>query len=164
MQPPLADKDSEDETPPDWMNVNEASHYVRYAVACYSWPYYLYMNSIKGVNDLHCSASMLACCCCCCKQEESEATEETRNVAEAEVEAAVATAATIVHGLVHGDPSRNHMRAFKILASIDECDVVYANFNNDLFFVPFCILVDHTKKTVVIAIRGTLSMRYYIIF
>ena len=157
--------------PAAWMNVNEASHYVRYAVACYSWPYYLYMNSLKGLNDLYCSSSLLACCCGCCGGRPDVpdsgapaanatevdggqgATEATRNVAEAEVEAAIAQA------VIHGDPSRNHMKAFKILARVDECDVVYANFNNELFFVPFCILVDHAKKAVVIAIRGTLSMR-----
>lgn len=80
-------------------------------------------------------------------------TEETRNVAEAEVQAAEAMA------VIHGDPRRNHMKAFKILARVNDCDVVYANFNNDLFFVPFTILIDHFKRTVVIAIRGTLSMR-----
>jgi len=37
--------------------------------------------------------------------------------------------------------------------------LIYANFQNELFLVPFCILIDHYKKTVVITIRGTLSMR-----
>lgn len=160
-------------TPPSWMNVNEAAYYVRYAVACYSWPYYLYMNSLKGFNDLYCTSSLLACCCSCCLGQHNQkhplertaneqlttiehdgATEETRNVAEAEVEAARAMA------VIHGDPRGNHMKAFKILARVNECDVVYANFNNELFFVPFTILIDHLKKTVVVAIRGTLSMRY----
>lgn len=149
--------------------MNEAAYYVRYAVACYSWPYYLYMNSLKGFNDLYCTSSLLACCCSCCvprgdnngvveRAEQMVAdmrgpTEETRNVAEAEVQAAE------VMAVIHGDPRGNHMKAFKILARVNECDVVYANFNNDLFFVPFTILIDHFKKTVVVAIRGTLSMR-----
>lgn len=139
-------------SPSNWMNINEASHFVRYAIACYSWPYYIYRGSIKGVTDLKCSRSIF---CCCQGGESAENTShETQNVAEAEVKAA-----RIEYGLVHGDPSRNHMRAFKILASIDDCDVVYANFNNEICFAPFCILIDHKKKTVVIAIRGTLSMR-----
>lgn len=32
---------SEIEAIPKWMNVNEAAYYIKYALATYSWPYYL---------------------------------------------------------------------------------------------------------------------------
>ncbi len=35
-----------------WMNVNEASYYIRYALAIYSWPYYIYTNPVKGFAEL----------------------------------------------------------------------------------------------------------------
>jgi hypothetical protein len=35
-----------------WMNVNEASYYIRYALAIYSWPYYTYMNPVKGIFQI----------------------------------------------------------------------------------------------------------------
>jgi hypothetical protein len=45
------------------------------------------------------------------------------------------------------------------LAQCEECDIIYANFTNEAFLSPFCVVVDHFKKTVIITIRGTLSMR-----
>lgn len=42
-------------------------------------------------------------------------------------------------------------------AGLDESDIVYAQFREGFAVTPYCILLDHDWKSVVIAIRGTLS-------
>lgn len=122
-----------------WMNVNEASHYVEYACSTYTWSYFIYMNSVRGCCELCCSVNALCCCClatCCVRHK--------RNIANT----------------IDGDNMCNwHLKTFKKLSKVEDCDIIYANFRNELFHAPFVILLDHHKKTVVIAIRGTLSLR-----
>jgi hypothetical protein len=45
----------------------------------------------------------------------------------------------------------------------EHTDLVYANFRNGYAETPYCILVDHEKKTVVVAIRGTASLEDMIV-
>ena len=51
-----------------------------------------------------------------------------------------------------------HKRALLLVAGIPEADLVYAEFNNKLSSVPYCILLDHERSVVVVAIRGSLSL------
>ena len=47
---------------------------------------------------------------------------------------------------------------FLSTTAINEMDIVYIRFENDLYRVPFVVCIDHDEKAVVIAIRGTLSL------
>lgn len=38
------------------------------------------------------------------------------------------------------------------------CELVDAQFHDDILATPYCVLVDHEKKCVVVAIRGTMSL------
>merc|ERR1719343_334628 len=51
-----------------------------------------------------------------------------------------------------------HKRALLLVAGIPEADLVYAEFNNKLSTVPYCILLDHERSFVVLSVRGSLSM------
>lgn len=51
-----------------------------------------------------------------------------------------------------------HKRALLLVAGIPEADLVYAQFNNRLSSVPYCILLDHERSLVVLSIRGSLSL------
>ena len=152
---------------PKWMNITEASYHIKYAVATYSWPYYIYMHNVRGICDLCCtfnSSNNFSCAtcvkcqyCCCCNS-----LPDASNSSLVNNDFTTPGAEQIIsrQPIINGDNScRRHLKAFKFLAKIEECDLVYANFQNELFHSPFCILVDHFKKTVVITIRGTLSMR-----
>lgn len=144
-----------------WMNINEASYYIRYAVATYSWPYYVYMNNVRGIKELFCYSSGKArgCCCCdCCQSDDSE--RDMANEAAMSVGQQLNNQIPVIQMTIHGDTrSKRYFRAFKFLSKINDCDLIYANFQNELFLVPFCVVVDHTKKNIVITIRGTLSIR-----
>ncbi|XP_054762727.2 diacylglycerol lipase-beta-like [Lytechinus pictus] len=49
--------------------------------------------------------------------------------------------------------------AVRSIARADEEDLLYVSFKNKIFQSPFIVVLDHTCKSVVIAIRGTLSFR-----
>ena len=51
-----------------------------------------------------------------------------------------------------------HMTGLRQFTGLDECDVVYASFENDVYKVPFMVCYDHESKSVVLAFRGTLSL------
>ena len=40
----------------------------------------------------------------------------------------------------------------------DEKDILYVSFKNTLIHSPFLVVLDHAKRTVVYAIRGTISL------
>ena len=135
---------------PKWMNINESCYFIRYAVACYSWPYYIYMHNLRGFSHLCCNNSMCFCL----------PSAPASNAAENLADPSIIEDSLRNNLIVEADANKvRHMKAFKFLAKIEEQDMIYANFNNELFLVPFCVLVDHFKKCVVITIRGTLSMR-----
>jgi len=51
-----------------------------------------------------------------------------------------------------------HKRALLLVAGIPDADLVYAEFNNKLSTVPYCILLDHERSLVVLSVRGSLSL------
>jgi len=54
---------------------------------------------------------------------------------------------------------RLHSTAFMKEAGIqDEADIIYASFHSDIVASPYAVVLDHEWKSVVIVIRGTLSL------
>ena len=111
-----------------------------------------YMHNVRGFCDLCCSLNasthFCCCCCCCCAKKccvQTESDEMTESVVIADQNAFI--------------NHHHHLKAFKYLSKTNDCDLLHANFHNDLFLVPYCVLVDHFKKNIIITIRGTLSMR-----
>lgn len=49
--------------------------------------------------------------------------------------------------------------AIRAIAGADEEDLLYVSFKNKIFQSPFFVALDHSHKSVVIAIRGTLSFK-----
>jgi sn1-specific diacylglycerol lipase len=62
-------------------------------------------------------------------------------------------------GYVIGDKSCNiHKTAMLKMTSKRKGELVFANFSNDMNLKPYGIFVDHERETVVVTIRGTLSL------
>ena len=155
---------------PSWMNVNEAAYYIRYAVATYSWPYYVYMHNARGLKEIFCSCQsyksccckVFCCCCTCCKKNKKSMEHEVdlANSSAMNVGRDMNDSIPVSSLTIHGDTrSQRYFRAFKFLSKINDCDLIYANFQNELFLSPFCIVVDHFKRMIVLTIRGSLSIR-----
>lgn len=140
---------------PKWMNINESCYFIRYAVATYSWPYYIYMHNLRGFSHLCCNNTLD-----CCLPHNNNSSTSSLIQTNIQIRPSVVDGSLRNSLIVEADANLSrHMKAFKFLAKIEEHDILYANFNNELFLVPFCVLVDHFKKCVVITIRGTLSMK-----
>jgi hypothetical protein len=107
-------------------------------------------------------------CCCCYYPTMTPTTAAVSAEQKSDTNHADMTRSVIVDAdedgnmnvIIEGDGNlERHLKAFKYLSKIDECDLVYACFHNELFFSPFCVCLDHHQKSIVITIRGTLSMR-----
>jgi sn1-specific diacylglycerol lipase len=62
-------------------------------------------------------------------------------------------------GYVIGDKTCNlHKTAMLKMTSKRKGELVFANFSNDMNLKPYGIFIDHERETVVITIRGTLSL------
>ncbi|OQR94662.1 hypothetical protein THRCLA_08127 [Thraustotheca clavata] len=51
-----------------------------------------------------------------------------------------------------------HQSALQLKTGLPATDIVYADFRNFVCKPAYCVVLDHEKRTVVIAIRGTLSL------
>mmetsp|Transcript_15200 Transcript_15200/g.29639 ORF Transcript_15200/g.29639 Transcript_15200/m.29639 type:complete len:999 (+) Transcript_15200:251-3247(+) len=109
--------------------LGEGARFSRVALAAYSWMLYVYTRKCTGCCEL--TADTLYRWGSCRRRGEN----------------------------VIGDNCCGWKQA-SVLKSIGvrESDVLYANFNNDLGISPYIILVDRKWKTIVLAIRGTLSL------
>ena len=106
-----------------------ALHYVAFAMAPYSWPLYAYMNPLTGCCRLLCT---MQCCPCYRRQHPN---------------------------VVNDNSCFCYLAGTRRLTGLNEMDILYASFENDLYRSPFLVCLDHEMQAVVISIRGTLSMQ-----
>ncbi|XP_046382203.2 diacylglycerol lipase-beta-like isoform X4 [Haliotis rufescens] len=113
--------------PESWMTVKMMSHFMRYALGSYGWPFYLYTNLLTGL----CKLATKCKCCACMRSSENVSFD---NACEC------------------------HTAAIKKVTGISDQDLVYVSFHNKFKEIPFYVAVDREHKSVVISIRGTLSL------
>ena len=100
-------------------------HYLKYALAVYTWSLHIYMNLKCGLCSL---CQHLSCC------------SPQRD------------------GVVGDNCCGCNIAGVRQVGQLDDDDIVYASFTNDIYQSPFLVLLDHEYRSVVISIRGTLSM------
>ena len=118
--------------PSDRQVFEDAVHFLKFALGTYTWPIYMYMNPC-GCLNLCAHASICPCCPCCKKR-------TLNNIANDN------TCFCGYAGLIE-------------VTGLNEADIIYASFENDLFRAPFMVVLDHSHEAVVIAVRGTLSFQ-----
>ncbi|XP_041976956.1 diacylglycerol lipase-beta isoform X1 [Aricia agestis] len=47
----------------------------------------------------------------------------------------------------------------KYMANLSSDEVIFASFNNRVFELPFCVIADHEREAIVVAVRGSISLR-----
>ncbi|KAL7022366.1 hypothetical protein ACKWTF_012212 [Chironomus riparius] len=52
-----------------------------------------------------------------------------------------------------------HFGGVREISRLRADDIVYVSFKNHVFELPFCLLLDHVKKQIVLTVRGSLSFR-----
>lgn len=105
-----------------------ALHFLRFSLAIYSWPLYVYMNPCCGLCRLCCRLQ------CCCRHGDRRPHVE------------------------HDNSCACYITGAQMVASVEEIDIIHASFENDLYRVPFFVCLDHERHAVVVSIRGTLSL------
>jgi sn1-specific diacylglycerol lipase len=125
--------------------LQEGARFSRYQLAIYTWVLYLYGNPVSGLPRL---LARSGCGCCSSRRGHLIHDEEL-------------LASDIPSGLVVGDNyCKVHKAALMLQAGIDDetTELIYAQLYNSFSEIPYCIIVDHAWKCVVLAIRGTFSL------
>lgn len=113
-----------------------------YALCVYSHLIVIYMKPLTGL----CSLCVSRCCRNECKHKQSSSSSSSSTY-------------TQYNKRIIGDQccSANESGLQSIMKDIDT-ELVYANFENDTICKPFAIFVDHDAESIIITVRGTLSL------
>lgn len=114
---------------PKWMDLEKARHFMKMSMACYGCPFILYQYCFTGVFKL---LAHLTCCAC------------------------FRTKKTLVKD---DNCCLCNLAAVKYTTELRDEDILYATFRNRIFELPFCVIADHKTKSIVLAIRGSISLR-----
>lgn len=115
-------------TPKPWMTTELMHHYMKFAMASYGWPAFMFTHLMTGVCQLW---SQCKCCSCMMTQ-----------------------------GYIKDDNCcRCNTSAIRKTTGIHPDDIVYASFHNKIYETPFFLCIDREEQTIVIAVRGTLSLK-----
>nr|XP_045609278.1 diacylglycerol lipase-beta-like isoform X2 [Procambarus clarkii] len=113
---------------PEWMKVGSAYHFMKYALASYGWPWFVYGQFCGACCSLW---SHLRCCMCCRSSPEF---------------------------VMQDNCCLCHTAALKAITNLTEDNITYITFHNKIYEVPFFVAIDDETQNVVVAIRGTLSL------
>lgn len=115
----------------DINTINEGAHFMVYAQAAYTIVAFMLENPITGFASLLWQIIKNVFCC------------EHINVKDS----------------IEGDNIyQSQYIAFKALSKLEDNDIIYANFIDNLVEIPYMIVLDHEWKSVVITIRGTITI------
>ncbi|XP_025832678.1 sn1-specific diacylglycerol lipase beta [Agrilus planipennis] len=114
---------------PKWMNLENARHFLRLSIAAYGWPFVMYRHCVTGICRL---MSQVTCCAC------------------------FRTKSTIV---TDDNCCLCNLAGVKDISKLREEDILFASFRNNVFELPFCIITDHKTSSIVVAVRGSISLR-----
>lgn len=112
-----------------WMTPQMAHHFCKFALGCYSWPWYMATHLCTGICRL---SGQLACCAC------------------------FRPKPTFIHD---DNCCFCHSAALKNLTGLTDDDLIHVSFRNRVCQVPFYVAVDHQTSSIVVSVRGSLSFR-----
>uniref|UniRef100_V9KDF3 Diacylglycerol lipase-beta n=1 Tax=Callorhinchus milii TaxID=7868 RepID=V9KDF3_CALMI len=110
------------------MELDNAAHYMLFAVAAYGWPIYVFTNPLTGFCNLS-----RDCRCCISPAAESD--------------------------IVGGDHLGCHLTSMIKITGLQYRDFIHISFHNKIYEIPFYVALDHKTEAVLVAVRGTLSLR-----
>lgn len=145
--------------------IAEGARFARHSLSIYTWVLYVYMKPFVGPSNLiYNRISEFLQKCRSSNSSSSSATNNNQNRTNIDggndgTEESDSFFCNIAHGNTVGD-NFFHIHRNSLLAhsGLEESDLIYANFNNKYNQMPYCIVIDHRWHSVVLAIRGTLSL------
>lgn len=126
----------------------EGARFARHSLSIYTWLLYVYMNPATCFPRLFYDRISE----CFKKPHKSHFHEIDEN-----------NESSLCFNLSHGNTTGDnffhlHRNALMAHSGLDDADLIYANFNNNYNQMPYAIVVDHKWQSIVITIRGTLSL------
>ncbi|KAK9512943.1 hypothetical protein O3M35_001247 [Rhynocoris fuscipes] len=114
---------------PSWMSLEKAAHYMKFSLSTYGCPLIMFLHCFTGIFKLLANST----CCACFRSKPT---------------------------LVRGDNCCwCNLAGVKAISKLSEKDILYASFKNHIFELPFVVIADHKTSSIVIAVRGSMSMR-----
>ncbi|GAB1600241.1 sn1-specific diacylglycerol lipase beta-like [Argonauta hians] len=117
--------------PKGWMHFGAIKYYMKFAMAMYGWPLYLFINTCTGGLRL---CPYYRCCANCSKAADEE-------------------------NVIGDNCCLCNLSAVKKFIEFTNAEILYVSFRDEIFQPPFFVSVDHKNAAVVIAVRGTLSFQ-----
>ncbi|XP_043260888.1 diacylglycerol lipase-beta-like isoform X1 [Colletes gigas] len=114
---------------PSWMSLEDALHYVKLSIASYGWLIAIYTYTCTGYFRLIHNLTY----CTCFRRKRTAITGDNCCYC--------------------------YLAGVKVLSDLSTDDIIYASFKNRLCEVPFFVIDDHKTNSIVITIRGSLSLR-----
>jgi Lipase (class 3) len=140
--------------------LDEAARYAKYALAIYTWVLYLYVHPITGPFRLLASNSCRFFSCDKAKFRHRHYEEPTQQERLDEITSNVLLMQYVdENGRIEGDNiCQTNKNAILLTVGLTETDIVYVQLRSSLSDIPYCILVDHAWKAIIVSIRGTFSI------
>ncbi|KDR23659.1 Sn1-specific diacylglycerol lipase beta [Zootermopsis nevadensis] len=114
---------------PDWMSLELAHHFLKLAIAAYTWPFVMYRYPFSGLVKL--TGNMT---CCSCLRSKSMLVQED-------------------------NCCFCNLAGIRYLSMVADDDILFASFRNRIFEMPYYLVADHKTGSIVLVIRGSISMR-----
>ncbi|XP_066966714.1 diacylglycerol lipase-beta-like isoform X3 [Macrobrachium rosenbergii] len=114
---------------PEWMKVGTAYHFMKFAMASYGWPWFMYGRFCRATCYLWKNLQ----CCSCVRHSPPYVLQDNCCMC--------------------------HTAALKTITGLTEENITYITFHNKIYEVPFFVAIDDDTGNVVVAIRGTLSLQ-----
>ncbi|XP_020283723.1 sn1-specific diacylglycerol lipase beta-like isoform X2 [Pseudomyrmex gracilis] len=114
---------------PNWMSLEAIHHFLQLSIASYGWLFVIYQHMCTGCFRL---ARDMTCCACFRRKS---------NI------------------ILDDNCCLCYLSGVKYLSQVSEEDILFASFKNHLCQIPFCVIADHKNASIVIVIRGSLSLR-----
>ncbi|XP_053204588.1 diacylglycerol lipase-alpha-like isoform X2 [Panonychus citri] len=163
-------------------------HYLHYAIAIYGWPIYLMENKAFGCFQLcpylRCSTCFSSpnsssssscfnpfCCCPLLNRSTSTVTVTTtttttvtnqieRKLSASSTSPRPSTTSPISEPMILGDNCCGcNYAALQKICQTHNFEIIYATYHVEIAEPPFFVALDYDKRTIVVTIRGTLSLQ-----
>uniref|UniRef100_A0A5S6QJF8 sn-1-specific diacylglycerol lipase n=1 Tax=Trichuris muris TaxID=70415 RepID=A0A5S6QJF8_TRIMR len=128
---PLSIRADDQSVAPTWMNMRLAARFMEFSLGVYGWPHYV-CSSPWILRPLFKLLSQLRCCYQC-------------------------RCDSVL--VIRDNCCLCNAVAFMLHTNIVEADLFYVNYHNEVWETPFIACVDHCTRNIVVAIRGSFSLR-----
>ncbi|BHF76468.1 hypothetical protein SprV_0501956600 [Sparganum proliferum] len=140
----------------EWLSVNRIYAYSKFACAVYGRLLYMFQHrmAIPALCALCKHISCNTCCCCCCQH---STTSSHRRDADRETDPILQPSDDLNPGCCICEHDTCNYAVFSRVTGVPISDLIYYSFTNLVYFSPFLVAIDETTRSIVIAVRGTLS-------